>query len=114
LLDQPLPSLPAAADALAGAFPSLIAIVTGGEAGSAAAGPGFAISVPAVPQTGPMVDATGAGDAYAAGVIAHLLGGLPPDAATLRQAMERGARDGGLVSRTLGAQGRTAAEIAGR
>jgi sugar/nucleoside kinase (ribokinase family) len=115
LLDQPLPSLPAAADALARAFPSAIAIVTGGEAGSAGAGPGFAISVPAVDQAGPMVDATGAGDAYAAGVITRLLGSAwPPDVATLREAMERGARDGGLASRTLGAQGRTAAELVGR
>jgi sugar/nucleoside kinase (ribokinase family) len=115
LLDQPLPSLPAAADALARAFPSAIAIVTGGEAGSAAAGPGFAISVPAVEQARPMVDATGAGDAYAAGVIGRLLGAAwPPEVGTLRAAMERGARDGGLASRTLGAQGRTTAEPAGR
>jgi len=115
LLDQQMPSLPAAADALARAFPSAIAIVTGGEAGSAAAGPGFAISVPAVEQSNPMVDATGAGDAYAAGVIARLLGSAwPPEVATLREAMEGGARDGGLASRTLGAQGRTAAELVGR
>ncbi len=115
LLDQRLPSLPAAADALASTFPSLIAIVTGGEAGSAAAGPGFAISVPAIEQTSPMVDATGAGDAYAAGVIARLLeSGWPPEVAALREAMERGARDGGLASRTLGAQGTTRAELVGR
>jgi sugar/nucleoside kinase (ribokinase family) len=115
LVDQQLPSLPAAADALARTFPSTIAVVTGGEAGSAAAGPGFAISVPAVEQPSPMVDATGAGDAYAAGVIVRLLGSdWPPDVPTLREAMERGARDGGLASRTLGAQGRTAAEPVGR
>jgi sugar/nucleoside kinase (ribokinase family) len=115
LLDQRQPSLPAAADALSRAFPSTIAIVTGGDAGSAAAGPGFAISVPAVEQTGPMVDATGAGDAYAAGVIAALLrAAWPPDLPTLRVAMERGAHDGGRASRTLGAQGRTTAELVER
>ena len=111
LLDRPLPSLPAAADALAGAFSSLVAVVTGGAAGSAAAGPGFALSVPAVDQATPMVDATGAGDAYVAGLIVRLLGAKwPLDVATLRDAMERGAREGGLASRVLGAQGRTAAE----
>ena len=115
LLDRNLPSLPAAADALAGTFPSLIAVVTGGTEGSAAAGPGFALSVPATEQATPMVDATGAGDAYVAGMIGSLLGtAWPPEVATLREAMERGARDGGLASRVLGAQGRTAAEPAQR
>ncbi|MGZ6256727.1 MAG: carbohydrate kinase family protein, partial [Candidatus Limnocylindria bacterium] len=37
LLDRPLPSLAAAADALAGDLPGLIAVVTGAAAGSAAA-----------------------------------------------------------------------------
>ena len=113
LLDDELPSLPAAADALARTFPTLIAIVTGGAAGSAAAGPGFALSVPAVEPSTPMVDATGAGDAYVAGLIGQLLeSSWPPAAATLRAAMQRAARDGGLVSRVLGAQGRTTSEPA--
>ena len=111
LLDEDLPSLPAAADALASAFPSAIAIVTGGAAGSAAAGPGFALSVPAVEQATPMVDATGAGDAYTASLIGRLLeSGWPPGLTTLRDAMQRAAREGGLVSGVLGAQGRTASE----
>jgi sugar/nucleoside kinase (ribokinase family) len=115
LLDRQLPSLPAAADALAGAFSGVIAVVTGAAAGSAAAGPGFALSVPAVEQTVPAVDSTGAGDAYVAALIVGLLGmDWPPDLPRLRQAMERGARDGGLVSRVLGAQGRTPAEPIGR
>jgi sugar/nucleoside kinase (ribokinase family) len=115
LLDQPLPSLPAAADALAAAFPSVIAVVTGAAAGSAAAGPGFALSVPAVEPATPMVDATGAGDAYVAALIARLLGtDWPPDATTLRDAMERGTREGGLVARVVGAQGRTGAEAGSR
>ena len=111
LLDRPLPSLAAAADGLAGAFPDLIAVVTGGAAGSAAAGPGFALSVPAVEQLTPAVDATGAGDAFVGALIAGLLkADWPPDVPTLRGVMERGARAGGLVSRVLGAQGRTPAE----
>jgi ribokinase len=111
LLDVPLPSLAAAADALAGAFPGVIAVVTAGAAGSSAAGPGFALSVPAQDPATPMVDATGAGDAYAAALIAALLGaGWPPAVATLRSAMEAGSHAGGLVSRALGAQGRIAGE----
>jgi ribokinase len=115
LLDRPLPSVAAAADALATAFPGLIAVVTGSAAGSAAAGPGFALSVPAVDPAIPMVDATGAGDAYVAALITGLRGhDWPPDLPTLRAAMEDGSRDGGLVSRVLGAQGRTPAEPAAR
>jgi ribokinase len=115
LLERPLPSVAAAADALASAFPGLIAVVTGAAAGSAAAGPGFALSVPAIEQPSRMLDATGAGDAYVAALIAELLGATwPPDVQTLREAMERGSRDGALVSRVLGAQGRTAAEPTGR
>jgi sugar/nucleoside kinase (ribokinase family) len=111
LLERPLPSVAAAADALASAFPGLIAVVTGAAAGSAAAGPGFALSVPAIEQPTPMLDATGAGDAYAAAVIAELLdSSWPPDVQTLRGAMERGSSAGALVSRVLGAQGRTTAE----
>ncbi|MGZ8562805.1 MAG: carbohydrate kinase family protein [Candidatus Limnocylindria bacterium] len=114
LLNAAVPSLPAAADALAGAFPATIAVVTGASAGSAAAGPGFALSVPAQGPSTPMVDATGAGDAFAAAVIAALLPGTwPPDVATLRAAMEAGSRAGALVSRVLGAQGRIAGEPGG-
>jgi sugar/nucleoside kinase (ribokinase family) len=62
-----------------------------------------------------MLDATGAGDAYVAAMIARLLGThWPPDATTLRDAMERGTRDGGLVARVVGAQGRTGAEALSR
>jgi ribokinase len=114
LLDAPLPSLAAAADALARAFPAAIAVVTGGAAGSSAAGPGFALSVPAHDPATPMVDATGAGDAYAAALIAALLSaGWPPDVPTLRAGMEAGSRAGGLASRVLGAQGRIAGESGG-
>jgi sugar/nucleoside kinase (ribokinase family) len=111
LVDRPLPSTAAAADALAGALPGLIAVVTGGVAGSSAAGPGFALSVPAIEQTTPMLDATGAGDAFLASLILGLLkADWPPGVSALRAAMERGAEAGALVSRVLGAQGRTSAE----
>jgi sugar/nucleoside kinase (ribokinase family) len=111
LLDAPLPSLAAAADAMASAFPGAIAIVTGGAAGSAAAGPGFALSVAAQDPATPMVDATGAGDAYAAAVIDALLADeWPPSVSTLRGAMETASQLGGLVSRVVGAQARVAGE----
>ena len=104
LLDLALPSLAAAADALAAAFPRLIAVVTGGAAGSSAAGPGFALSVPAPDVPSPVVDATGAGDAFAAALIGALLAAeWPPDVTILRGAMEAGSRQGALVSRVLGA-----------
>lgn len=115
LLHAPLPSMAAAADALVSAFPTTIAVVTGGAAGSAAAGRGFALSVPAQDPSTPMVDATGAGDAYAAALVKALLGATwPPDVATLRAAMEAGSRAGGLAARVLGAQGRIAGEPGGR
>jgi sugar/nucleoside kinase (ribokinase family) len=111
LLDRPLPSTAAAADAVAGVLPGLVAVVTGGVAASSAAGPGFALSVPAVEQATPMLDATGAGDAYLAALIRGLLvAEWRPGVSTLREAMERGAEAGAQVSRVLGAQGRTAAE----
>lgn len=111
LLDAPLPSLAAAADAMATAFPGAIAIVTGGAIGSAAAGPGFALSVAALDPAAPMIDATGAGDAYAAAVISELLADeWPPSVPSLRAAMEGGSLLGGLVSRVVGAQGRVPGE----
>jgi sugar/nucleoside kinase (ribokinase family) len=111
LLARPLPSLAAAADALAGAFPGVIAVVTGGAAGASAAGPGFALSVPSVGSAAPAVDATGAGDAFAASLIARLQHvEWPPDLGTLREAMEEASRSGAQASRVLGAQGRTVVE----
>jgi len=113
LLDTPHPSLPAAADAIASAFPGAVAVVTGGAAGSAAAGPGFALSVAAHDPSTPMVDATGAGDAYAACLIAGLLDGdWPPGVPALRTAMESATHLGALVSRVVGAQGRVGGERA--
>jgi len=111
LLDAPVPSLAAAADAMASTFPGAIAIVTGGPAGSAAAGPGFALSVAARDPATPMIDATGAGDAYAAAVINGLLAAdWPPSVPALHAAMEAGSLLGALVSRVFGAQARVPGE----
>jgi ribokinase len=111
LLDASLASLAAAADAMSIAFRGAIGIVTGGPAGSAAAGPGFALSVAANDPGTPMVDATGAGDAYAAAVITALLAAdWPPSVSTMRAAMESGSLLGGLVSRAIGAQARVLGE----
>jgi sugar/nucleoside kinase (ribokinase family) len=58
-----------------------------------------------------MVDATGAGDAYAAGMIAALLGApWPPSADAARDAMRRAAQMGVLASQVVGAQGRISGE----
>ena len=58
-----------------------------------------------------MVDATGAGDAYAAALIL-VLGAAEwaPEVAVLRAAMEAGSRAGGLAARVAGAQARIAGE----
>jgi sugar/nucleoside kinase (ribokinase family) len=57
------------------------------------------------------VDATGAGDAYAAALILALSrGSWPPAEAQLRDAMRAGAELAGLVAGVVGAQGRVAGE----
>jgi len=106
LLGRSSPSLGAAAAELAGALPGTLAIVTGGRDGSAAALGGMVLTVPAEPAPRPVVDATGAGDAYAASLIeAFLEVDWPPDAAILREAMSHAGRRGALAAGVLGAQG---------
>ncbi len=111
VLDRGRDSLAAAAADLAAALPDTLAVVTGGPEGSAAAGHGMAIEVsPDAPVAG-MLDATGAGDAYAAGMIAALLDGpWPPRASVVRDAMRRAGERGALVSQVIGAQGRIPGE----
>jgi ribokinase len=111
VLDRGRESLAAAAADLAAALPDTLAVVTGGPEGSAAAGHGMAIEVsPDAPVAG-MLDATGAGDAYAAGMIAALLDGpWPPRASVVRDAMRRAGERGALVSQVIGAQGRIPGE----
>jgi sugar/nucleoside kinase (ribokinase family) len=86
-------------------------VVTGGPEGSAAAGHGLTIAVsPDAPVT-VMLDATGAGDAYAASMIAVLLDSpWPPAAAAVSNAMRHAGERGALVSQVIGAQGRIAGE----
>ena len=69
----------------------------------------------AAPQLpGPMLDATGSGDAFAAALLVALTGtgtaAWPPSAGALAAAMEAGNRLGAQVSRVLGAQGRVEGE----
>ena len=57
------------------------------------------------------VDATGAGDAYAAALIGSLSQGhWPPGGEQLREAMRAGGELAGLVAGALGAQARVAGE----
>lgn len=92
-----------------------LAVVTGGAVGAAAAtsqpergeievGP-FPIETP--------IDATGAGDAFAATLLAELAAQpWPPDHETVRRAMVEASRLGALAATRLGAQARVAEERA--
>lgn len=106
LLEGIITSLTVAASDLAACLPGTLAIVTGGPQGSAAAGHGMAAAVSPEAPIADMIDSTGAGDAYTAGIIAALADvEWPPDAAALRAAMQRAGRLGAQASRVLGAQG---------
>lgn len=109
LFGRPPASAPDAATALARR--AAIVVVTAGEAGSAAAMSADRIQVAAPALPGPMVDATGAGDAYVAALASCLAAtAWPPSAVRLRDAMIEGSRAGALVARVAGAQGRVAGE----
>ncbi len=90
-----------------GADLALVLIVTDGPRGSRARGRGLAaeVEVPADELRGALVDPTGAGDAYAATVVASLLDeAWPPTVEALHAAMQRGSRLGAQVARVIGAQ----------
>ncbi len=88
-----------------------IAVVTAGEAGSSAAFDDGSLEVAAAPIAGDVLDATGAGDAYVAALIAWLHDvPFPPDEAVVRDAMTAASVLGGRVARVVGAQGRVAGE----
>lgn len=109
LLGAPIASLERGAVALHDAFPGSVAIVTGGAEGSAAAGHGSRLSVPGKPAA--VMDATGAGDAYAAALIAELLHGWgPPTTVDLERAMTAATDLGASVAGVLGAQTRVFGE----
>jgi sugar/nucleoside kinase (ribokinase family) len=86
-----------------------VAVVTDGAGGSAAAIGGQTLTVPA-PQ-GVAVDATGAGDAHAAGfLLAVAKGPWPPSSATLHDALEQAGHLGAEVAGVVGAQARVLSE----
>ena len=98
------PTVPAAAaSALQGLAP--VVIVTSGPDGSAAAAGELRIESAADALPGPLLDATGSGDAYTAALLVELAEQprWPPPEAELRAAMEMGSRMGALVARVHGA-----------
>lgn len=88
-----------------------VVVVTAGILGSAATLNGRLLVEPPSAAPGPTLDATGAGDGYAAALLARLIGGgWPPAADELQAAMRAGSQLGALVARAVGAQARVAGE----
>jgi sugar/nucleoside kinase (ribokinase family) len=89
-----------------------LVIVTSGPDGSAAVAGKTELELPAPALPGPMLDSTGAGDAFLAASLVTLAGesSWPPPSKVLQRAMERGSLLGSQVARVVGAQGRVAAE----
>jgi sugar/nucleoside kinase (ribokinase family) len=88
-----------------------VVVVTDGARGSAATFDGRTFIAPLGVAVGRVVDATGAGDGYAAAMVARLArGSWPPSAARLEGAMASGARLGARVARVAGAQARVTGE----
>jgi sugar/nucleoside kinase (ribokinase family) len=114
--DALLAGRPARALAAAAALQPLasVVIVTVGADGSAAVAEGLRLEAAAPQLPGPMLDATGSGDAFAAALLVSLAGermeAWPPAAEALTAAMEAGNRLGAHVARVLGAQGRVEGE----
>ena len=104
-------SMAAQAAAIAALQPDALVLVTAGAGGSAAAGLGLSLVAEAAHLDRPMLDATGAGDAYAAALIAELGGRTwPPAAADLQRAMAAASELGARVARVIGAQARVDGE----
>jgi fructokinase len=103
----------AAARALRELAPAII--VTSGADGSAAVAGDAELEVPAPDLPGPMLDSTGAGDAFLAAALVELAtaDAWPPSVELLQTAMERGSLLGSQVARVLGAQARVAGEGSG-
>jgi sugar/nucleoside kinase (ribokinase family) len=82
-----------------------LVVVTAGVAGSAASLGGGIVEAAAPELPGPALDATGAGDAYVAALIARLADApWPPGEDVLRKGMDEGSHVGALVARVVGAQ----------
>ena len=110
LVGRPSAGASAAAERLRDLAP--VVIVTDAAAGSAAAAGDLRVELPGEELPAPMLDATGSGDAYVAGLLVELARGMswPPPAPDLRRAMATGNRLGALVARAVGAQARVAGE----
>ena len=94
-----------AARALAGAGSTVI--VTAGADGAALASGSIELVVPATTPPGQVVDATGAGDAFAASLISELrTSAWPPGEAELRAALVAASRAGAQAATVRGAQSR--------
>ena len=93
---------------------SPVLLVTSGADGSAANAGETELELRAPTLAGPMLDSTGAGDAFLAAALVELRTSeaWPPPASVLQAAMERGNQLGAQVARVVGAQGRVSAEAA--
>ena len=91
-----------------------VIVVTSGADGSAAVAGTTELELAAVELPGPMLDSTGAGDAFLAAALVELADARtwPPSGKVLRAALERGSLLGSQVARVVGAQGRAPAEAA--
>lgn len=89
-----------------------VVVVTAGAGGSVAAAGALRLEVAADELPGPMLDATGSGDAYTAALLLELANAAawPTPEAVLRRGMAAGSRLGALVARTFGAQAHVAGE----
>lgn len=93
--------------------PDRLAIVTDGQLGSAGAGGplGRPLTIPAPAVSSDPVDGTGAGDAYAAAVIAGLAPLWPPSEEAIRNALQDASRAGARATEVIGAQGLLRGEL---
>lgn len=93
--------------------PEMLVVVT--EAHGAVASLAGVIVTAAAPRDAHPTDTTGAGDAVAAALLAHLLrDGWPPGASELKRALAAAVATGSAVAAISGAQGRVAGEPSGR
>jgi sugar/nucleoside kinase (ribokinase family) len=109
MLGRASPPAPEAATRLASLAD--VVVVTAGADGSAAMLGGERLTGLPSNVAGPVLDATGAGDAYAAALIARLASASwPPRPGQLRRAMAAAGLLGARVARVAGAQGRVGGE----
>ena len=110
VVGEPALGAQSAAAGLQGLAP--VVIVTDGAAGSAAAAGDLQVELAGDDLPGQMLDATGSGDAYVAGLLVELAPGAswPPTEVDLRRAMTTGSRLGALAARVVGAQAPIAGE----